>query len=318
MSLPREVQALALARRDVQQRLAAGAVTVGRQRWARLDPGNLRASFSALVGPMLLSLLTAAQQEAAAGAQGYVTDAVAAQGATSAAAGQLAVSAFVGSSSDGRPLQSLLMGPLYETLDLISQGLAVEQALGQGRSMLDRILATQVQDAARVSVGVAQVVDRSVKTWVRQTVPPSCSRCIILAGGVSHVQTAFKRHPFCDCVNVPSAEVIEPTSPRALFDRMTDQQLRQSGWSAGDVAAIRDGADIYQVTNAHRGLRTMTFAGQQTQTTTVGVTRHGLFGSRALRDQRGHTARLTPEAIYQLAGSRGEAIDMLRRYGYIF
>jgi hypothetical protein len=317
MSLPREVQALALARRDTQQRLAAGTVAVGRQRWGRLDPVNLRGSWVALVAPMLMSLVTAAQQQAAAGAQPYVTDVLAAQGAGSDLAGSVAVSAFVGVASDGRALQGLLSGPLYETLRLIGQGLGIDQALTRGRSMLDRVLATQVQDAARVSVGVGQVANRSVKCWTRQTVPPSCSRCIILAGRVSHVQTAFDRHPFCDCVNVPSAEIIEPESPRRLFDRMSDRQLREAGWTDADVAAIRDGGDIYQVTNAHRELRTVTFAGQQVQTTTVGTTRYGLAGRR-LGSVRGQTpARLTPEAIYQLAGSRDEAIEMLRRYGYI-
>jgi hypothetical protein len=313
MSLPREVQTVALARRDVQQHLAAGAVTVGRQRWARLDRSNLRGSWAALVAPMLMSLLTAAQQQAASGSQGYVTDVVAAQGVTSDLVGNVAVSAFVGVASDGRDLASLLSGPLYQTLGLIGQGLGVDEALSQGRSALDRILATQVQDAARVSVGVAQVANRSVKCWVRQTVPPSCSRCIILAGRVSHVQTAFDRHPFCDCVNVPSAEVIEPGSPRKLFDRMSDRQLREAGWSAGDIAAIRDGADIYQVTNAHRGLSSMTSAGHTVQATNVGTTRRGLAGQRL-----GGATRLTPESIYQLAGSRDEAIEMLRRYGYIF
>lgn len=319
---PPELTALALARRDVQQRLAADAVLKGQRWWKRLDPANLRGSWAAIVGPAVLSMVASAQQQAAAGAQGYVSDAVAVQGVTPAPAGTVSVSALVGVASDGRPLESLLAGPLWQVLDFVGQGVDVDEALGRGRSALDRILAQQVQDAARVAVGVAQVADRSVRAWVRQTVPPSCSRCIILAGKVSHVREAFKRHPFCDCVNVPAAEVIEPPSPRALFNKMSDAELKAAGWTEGDVQAIRDGADIYQVTNAHRGLQTMTAAGHQVQTTTYGATRKGLAGTR-LGARRGQVAvRLTPEQIYLDADryglSRDQTIDLLRRNGYIF
>jgi hypothetical protein len=151
----------------------------------------------------------------------------------------------------------------------------------------------------------------------------ACSRCIILAGKVSHVQKAFHRHEFCDCVNLPSAEVIEPPSPRALFNRMSNADLRRSGWSQADIDAIRDhDADIYQVTNAHRGLQSMSVAGRQVQTTTAGATRQGLAGTR-LGAGRGQTAvRLTPEQIYteadRLGWSRDELVGQLRRFGYIF
>jgi len=85
---------------------------------------------------------------------------------------------------------------------------------------------------------------------------PSCSRCVILAGlwYPSKKGAGFDRHPQCDCYAVPAAEVVEPPSPKALFDAMDDVELREAGWSDADVKAIRDGADLYQVTNARRAM----------------------------------------------------------------
>jgi hypothetical protein len=102
---------------------------------------------------------------------------------------------------------------------------------------------------------------------------------------------------------MPSAEVIEPQSPKALFDGMSHDELRRAGWAEADIKAINDGADLYQVTNARRGLRSVEIAGRQVQTTTVGANRR--------------KPRLTPEAIYSVTDTRDEALRLLRANGFI-
>lgn len=321
MPLPAEALALADAQRVRQQTLAARLTQAAGARWQLLDRSNLAGSWSQLA-PGVLTLTTVALAEAGRGSQQYVAAAMTAQGATPDPAGSVTVAPLAGAASDGRPLNTLLDVPLLDALGFIADGMDVETALARGGTALTRILGTQVQDFARVPVGVAQVNDRAVRCWVRVTNPPSCSRCVILAGRVSHVQKAFHRHENCDCTNMPSAELVEPLSPRALFDRMSAADLRYAGWSEADIRAIRDeGADIYQVTNAHRRLSSMTVAGRPVQTTTVAASRRGLAGSRLGAPRGGQAIRLTPESIYaeaeRLGWSREQLIDQLRRHGYI-
>lgn len=120
---------------------------------------------------------------------------------------------------------------------------------------------------------------------------------------------------------MPAAEVIDPQSPKALFDAMSPAELRKAGWSEADIRAIGDGADIYQVTNARRDLRSMSVAGRQVKTTLQGSTRRGLAGKRLGAPKRGRAVRLTPDQIYaeadRLGWSRDEIIRQLKRHGFI-
>lgn len=305
--LPADVLRLARLHRARQQHLAAAAVRQVRRRWGLLDPANIAATWQ-LIAAAVLRLVTAYQAEAARGADTYVASALTLAGVTPAPAGLVVTSALAGVASDGRDLAGLLGYPVFEASAFVDQGVAPQQALAVGGRHLDRIVQTQVQDAARVATGVAQVNDRRVRGFVRVLTPPSCSRCVILAGRWYAANSGFARHPQCDCVMMPAAEVIEPESPMAVFNAMTDDELRKAGWNAADVQAIReDGADIYQVTNAHRGLRSVTIAGQKLKATTVGRSRAKI--------------RLTPESIYsesrRLGWSRDETIRVLKLHGYI-
>jgi phage tail tape-measure protein len=80
--------------------------------------------------------------------------------------------------------------------------------------------------------------------------------------------------------------------------------------SNADVQAVKDGADLNQVVNAHRGMSTA--AGRKV--TSEAMTRRGYAGQLL----RGNT-RLMPEQIYrEAAGNRQEAIRLLRAHGFIF
>lgn len=292
---------LARAHRNRQERLAGRAVVRTRRLW--------RFGSWAAVSARVLAVVQAAMREAARGSQDYVTEALRLQGVDPDPYGQVVEAAFAETASDGRPLDSLLGLPAFEVQAFVDQGMPADRADRVGERHLERIVATQVQDAARVATGVAAANDRAVTGYVRHLTLPSCNRCIVLAGRWYRWSDGFKRHPQCDCVHVPAAESVDPPSPRQVYDRLTDEERRKAGWSGHDQRAIDDGADLNQVTNVRRKLRTVQVAGQLVKTTGVGF-----------RGQR-QRIRVTPEQIYadadRLGLSREQTLAALQRNGYI-
>lgn len=298
---------VALRHYEQRQRLAKAVQDEGRRRWRQVSPGDLR-SWSTQVRDMMVVLM-GAQLAAARQADGYITEALAEQGVDEAAEGAVVPQAFTGTASDGRSLEGLLWTPVVATKMAISQGQTVDRALATGRTTLDMVLRTQVADAGRVADGVA-ITARRRTGYVRMVVGRTCPRCTILAGRFYRYNAGFRRHPRCDCIHVPARGEAAARSegllsdPKESFDFLSkDEQDRV--YTKAAAQAIRDGADMNQVVNARRG---MSVAG----VTTEGTSRLGLAGQRL----QGGT-RLMPESIYKLAGSRDEALSLLRRHGYL-
>jgi hypothetical protein len=158
-------------------------------------------------------------------------------------------------------------------------------------SQFERLVESLVQDAGRAAESVA-VAARPDVGWVRHLTPPSCSRCVVLAGRVYRYNDGFKRHPGDDCVTTP---VREGDSQRAADPLELLRQGKVTGLSKADVKALRDGADFNQVVNVRR--------------TAAGLTEAGRVLARA--------GRPTPEGIYRMASDRDEVVALLGRYGYI-
>lgn len=305
MAPPAELVALAEGWRIKQQTVAARVVVVGRRLWAGVDAGSVLSSFDGNAARSLLTALTAGQIAAAVGAQDYVTSAVEAQGVDPDPVGTVSTRAFAGVSSSGESLTSLLRVPAQDTVGRLASGVAADAALASGLAQLERILVTQVADASRAAVQVGMVNDRKVRGYIRHLTPPSCARCVILAGRFYRKNAGFKRHFRCDCVNMPCAEVIEPQDPKAMFDAMSPQQLRKAGWSDADVQAINNGADLNQVTNIKKALLSTEVAGRQVQVTRVGTSKR-------------RPIRLTPDSIAEIAGDdQAEQLRLLRVHGFI-
>lgn len=307
---PPDVRTLAAAHRKRQQQLAAQASAETNRLW-----GFLQTLGWSGISTRMLDTVRSALTEAARGAQDYVTAAVRMWGADPDPAGEVARRAFASTASDGRPLDTLLAQPSLEVKAFVSQGMPNANANEIGRRHLQRIVATQVADAARVSTGVAVINDRKVEGYIRLLTLPSCNRCIILAGTFYRWNAGFERHPQCDCVHQPATEATDPPSAREVYDGLTDDERRVAGWSGFDQRAIDDGADLFQVTNYKKALKTVTVAGLPVKTTGIGTTRRGLAG------QRGAKVRLTPEALYleadRLGWDRDRTIRALRQHGYI-
>lgn len=272
--------------------------------WAALDVANLDGSW-ATIAPRMLQLVVAALLEAARGSQDYVAAVVRAWGVDPDPVGRVVESTFARTASDGRALDSLLGVPVFESQAFIDQGMDRRQAVAIGRRHLDRIVATQVADAARVPTAVAQVNDRAVRGYVRMVTPPACSRCVVLAGRWYATNTGFLRHPQCDCTMIPAAEYLPDvsTDPRRYFDSLSSEEQDRAFTKAG-AQAIRDGSDLARVVNARRGMYT---AGGR-KFTREATTRRGI----------NRRVRLMPEQIYlEAGGSRDEAIRLLKLHGYI-
>ena len=155
----------------------------------------------------------------------------------------------------------------------------------------DRLVDSIVQDAARAAESVATAVRPNI--WhVRYLSPPSCARCAVLADRIYRYSEGFLRHPNCDCVMIPTT-----VAARNLIQDPVDlmRQGLVTGLSKADQQAILDGANFSQVVNVRRRA--------------AGLREPGRVLSR--------NGRPTPEGIYRMASDRLEAVDLLRRYGYV-
>jgi hypothetical protein len=279
-----------------QQRLTVATLALTRTAWAQMDFDNLDASW-ARVGPKVLTVVTQAQLGAARNGVTYVPDVLDELGQSVSPDGLVSASAFAGVASDGRPLGSLLVGAKIHTKE--------SGSLDSGRAWLDMVAQTMVADAFRQSAGVGTFV-RKGAGYVRAANAPCCQRCAVLSGKFSRSDVPFKRHPHCDCINVPTTDPASITTAVIGPDDVKDLTRAQR-------KAIGDGADMNQVINSHR-------AGSRSKnglTTTEGATRRGIAG-KTLGAARGkRAARLTPEGIYRIASDRTEALRLLRQHGYV-
>jgi hypothetical protein len=274
--------------------------------WSQLDLADLARSWASGIGARIVALVTGGQLLAARQADPYLARALAAQGVPGGTDTRVIPAALAGIASDGRDLASLLFEPVITVKQQIGQGIAPPVAKAAGAVQLDMIVRTQIADAGRVADGVGITARPQVTGYVRLLVPPSCARCVILAGRRYAWNDGFERHPRCDCRHIPAAEDTGDdlrTDPQAYFDSLTPAEQDKAFTKAG-AEAIRDGADIAQVVNARRGMYT---AGGRAFTT-ESTTRRG----------RRKGARLMPEQIYrEAAGDRAEAVRLLQAHGYL-
>ena len=130
--------------------------------------------------------------------------------------------------------------------------------------------------------------------------------------------TGIRRWPNCDCIHVAAKNRAAMSDeglvadPYEYFQSLSpEEQTKYFGRS--EARAIRDGADIYQVVNARRGMtRVGARPGRRARLTYEGTSRHGNFGRRGAA-----RARLTVDEIYRTAGTRTRALRMLEEEGYV-
>lgn len=280
--------------RDQQALSVAAASNVGRQ-WSRMGD-DFDASWDR-VKPRVLSTLEGARADAVGVAVGYTAAVLAETNQIDSPVGELDPAAFLSSAPDGRSMSTLLDEAVITTKVAVSRGASAVEALQVGRRWLTMTSLTVMADTRR-EVYSADIVQRpDITGYVRMLNPPSCRRCVILAGRWYRWNTGFQRHPRCDCMHIPGRENVvgdERTDPYATFRGMSEQQ-QDKVFGRSEARAIRDGADIYRVVNvSQRGLATA-----------AGARRYGA------------PSRLTVDDIYRRAGTRTNAIRLMQQEGYI-
>jgi len=329
-----------------QARVTAALLAVLRRLWRRMD-GDFDQSWASISSPALVAVLQA-QQTVASRSVEFVPRVLDELNIDVAPDGVPDPEAFVGLAGDGRPVESLLVGAKVATKRAIAGGATETAALDSGGRWLELAVQTLMSDTGRAVESTGMAAHRGVG-YVRMLNPPSCSRCVVLAGKFYRYNTGFRRHPGCDCRHIPSKESmagdLTVDADRYFANLSATEQDRL--FTKVGAQAIRDGADITQVVNVRRGmstaqvnvagwipkgrLTTTQVYGQQIETTMEGITRRGVAYaamSRAgyaqrqtdVRGQRYFQARaprLMPEGIYRIAENREDALRLLRLYGYL-
>jgi hypothetical protein len=224
---------------------------------------------------------------------------------------------FAGVSSAGFPISE----PLVATIDryVPAPPLALPEAwwddVDSFMAAVEQLVESEIQDAGRSAAQVELNAAPDWQNYVRVLVPPSCKRCVVLAGRIYRDLEGFERHPKCDCVHWPAQDWEQAhdeglvSSPREAFDKGAIRDLTEA-----EAQAIRDGADITAVVNSSRGIRTADLFGRRVKVTTSGTTK------RAAWRKANPTllVRLRPESIYRIAdGDHAEVLRLLRLYGYL-
>lgn len=316
-----------------QKREARAATAAVRRLWQAM--GDDFDTTYARIEPRVLATVATAQARMATAAQDYVPEVMTQTGLAKAttASGRTSVAALVGVDGSGRQLGSLLYGAVTNAKAAVGGGASPAVALHRGGLWLDTAVETALSDTARQSEALGIGVRPQAPRYVRMLVPPSCSRCVLLAGSLYGAQTAFQRHPGCDCRHIPAAESVAgdlAVDPAAYFESLTRAQQETTFGVAG-ADAIRAGADMGQVVNARRGMSASQVGGKTLLTTTEGMTRRGLAYQRigtahgAARDvklagervRRSSVQRLMPETIAQVATDHDDYLRLLYTYGYL-
>ena len=278
--VPRSVSDLYKA----QQKRTLEAIFATRAEWSKLSKPE---DFSRIAS-RLFGIVTSAQFGAATDGARMVPAALEEGGYPESRVAKTNPAAFAGVASDGRSLESLLA--LAPT---IGANLPTSARLAAGSSWLDLVVQQQIGDAGRGASSVTIAASRNTE-WIRYVNPPCCQNCAILAGRVYRYSHGFQRHPRCDCQMRP---VSDREPPSGYTDTIEIDQIHDL--TEAQRQALDAGADLNRVVNAYRSR----YGGRSKMTTTYEMGR----GS----------ARLTPDGIYRLTKSREQAIDMLRRYGYL-
>jgi hypothetical protein len=201
------------------------------------------------VAPGLVTVTAAAQLAAARTATQYVPAVLEEQGTPVEPLARVRPESFAGRASDGRSLAGLLTGAVTTSKVGVSRGLDGGDALAQGQRWLESALRTIVTDAARDATQ-AEIITRPTVQWVRFINPPSCSRCVVLAGRVYDWNASFDRHVNCDCTVLPTT-VANAESFLTKPDQLVERGL-VTDLTKGQRQRLTDGADLSKVLNESR------------------------------------------------------------------
>lgn len=203
-----------------------------------------------------------------------------------------------------------------------------QAALDEAETFLEHVASTILADTARAAEKAALATHGEAEGWVRMLNLPSCKRCIVQAGQFYRWNDGFERHPLCDCKHIPASEAIagDLTLDADAYFHSLSREDQDQIFGQADAEAIRLGADISQVVNAHRGMQVAQVFDKDVAITLEGTTRRGL-ANQALTTRRRNTGgtreagaapiRLMPETLLAQARDRDDATRLLALHGFI-
>jgi len=301
-----------------QRREIVAALAALRRQWRRMGP-DFDTSWS-IVSPTLLAIVTTAQRRLVAEVEPYM-EAVLEETAQRAAITPYAAATtapLINVAGDGRELDTLLYGAVTHAKTRIDAGATVRQALhgkGGAGQWLTLASGTALSDTSRQAEAL-HIGVRPVGGYVRMLEPPSCSRCVVMAGQWYRKNTGFPRHPGCDCRHIPASESVGGdfrVNATDYFDSLDEAEQDRVFTKAG-AEAIRAGADPAKVVNARRGMT-------KSQSGRLIRDESGLYrtteGLGRGRRRRSRPPRLMPESIAQVAKDRDDYLRLLRANGYL-
>lgn len=290
-----------------QQAIAVAAARQVDRVWRSGMNINFDASWSGIAAN-IFAIVVAAQLDAAASGVAYVPAVLNELGVDGSSVAEVNPARFMGGTRDGRPLESLLIGSVYESKRQVGLGVPPAGALANGGSWLQGVVLDTVRDANRQAVGGSIITRRKTVGWVRMVNPPSCRFCITLAGKWYRWNQGFRAHRSCDCRHIPAPEKVAgdlTVDPRAYFGSLSAREQDRT-FGKSDAQAIRDGADIFRVVNVRsRGLS------DDAMKNTPGRN----MGWQARRWNS--PSLMTVDDVYRSATSRPAAVELLRTNGFI-
>ncbi|MGW8430928.1 hypothetical protein ACWGJ9_07365 [Curtobacterium citreum] len=280
----------------MQQQIAATTASAANRLLRRRFTGDFDSSWS-MLRPDLLSLIATGRAAAAASAVSYIPAVLDETGQRGDPVGVIDTAGFLATAPDGRDVGTLFDQTTIRAKQAVARGLTVAQALTAAQSWVTGTTLTVMADTGRGVVATDIAQRPAITGYVRMLNPPSCDRCVILAGKWFRWNQGFQRHPRCDCRHIPASEDTAGdyrTDPYEYFRSLsTEEQYRIFGKS--NARAITEGADIYRVVN---------------------INTRGLATAKSAR-KFGTPHRMTPDDIFKVAGTRTNAIKLLEREGYI-
>lgn len=285
-----------LAHYRLQQQIVARVLRELRRQWAGIGIDFDLGWSSRWAG--ITDAITAGQAAAATTSAAYITD-VLAEADFGEPVAPLVPRSVVGTTGLGRPIGEVARTAIIRAKDAVAAGATSTQALAAGAMWLETFAQYEIRKAGEDLSAAAIAATPKAVGYVRMLNPPSCKRCIILAGKWFRWNEGFDRHPNCDCVHVPARESTNElrTNPYDLFASMTRAEQDRI-FGKNDAEAIRSGADMYRVVN---------------------VRARGLSTGNTWQARRYDTpsTMTVDEILKRGAGDRARTIDLLREHGFI-
>ena len=242
---------------------------------------------------------------------------------------------WVGVNGNGFDTIDVMWGAVTRGKQVIANGGTVDVALHVIELGFEARMRTCLADTQRSAAIVAGHARNPYVGYVRGLTPPSCGRCVVLAGRPCGSEP-FERHPRCDCIAVPTAKKTSTavTSANDYLDGLDDRQLVKVLGSRANARAWKDGADLNQLVNAYRrkgSVSTAQVYDRRIKYTVEGTTKRGFASGRMIsagyakefvknggRYTKVDRPRLMPETIYQICEKTGkDPRRMLYDYGWL-